>query len=291
MEINFEFYKVFYMVAKELSFSKAADQLYISQSAVSQNIRQLETKLGITLFNRTTKQVSLTMDGQALMAHIEPAVNMILGGETFLKESKALKRGQLHIAASDTICRYYLLDYFKTYHDTFPGIDIKVTNRTSVQCVELLHNGTVDLIVTNLPNTHLYEDMTATQTLAFRDVFIANPQRMTGTSPYSYKDLSDYPILMLTRKTATSEFLYRLFASKNISINPSVELGSIDLLVDMVRIDLGIAFVPDFCFSESEDLVKLVVEEDIPERHIGLVTHNRRPLSEAGKKFVELLMS
>lgn len=288
MEINFEFYKVFYVVAQELSFSKAADQLYISQSAVSQSIRQLETKLGTNLFNRTTKQVSLTNEGAALFEHIEPAVNMILGGETYLQETKTLKRGALHIAASDTICKYYLLEYFKRYHDTYPGIDIKVTNRTSVQCVELLHKGAVDLIITNLPNTHIHEDMTTTITKEFQDVFIANPKRITNP-PKTYEDLSGHPILMLTKRTATSEFFYGLFDARDIEINPAIELGSIDLLVELTRINLGISFVPDFCIKESKDLMILAIKENIPKRHIGLVTQNKRPLSEAAKKFIEIL--
>jgi len=289
MQVNFELYKVFYMVAVEGSFSKAAHKLFISQSAVSQSVRQLETKLGVSLFNRTTKQVHLTADGQALFDHVEPAVNMILSGETYLQEAKSLARGQLHIAASDTICKYYLLDYFKAYHDAYPGIDIKVTNRTSVQCVELLHKGAVDLIVTNLPNQHIHKDMTTVATKTFKDVFIGNPSRLSS-KPYSLETLAGFPILMLTRKTATSEFLYSIFNDKNIAINPAIELGSIDLLVELTRIDLGISFVPDFCVTDSKNLQILTLEESIPPRHIGLVTHKKRPLSGAGDKFVQLLV-
>lgn len=288
MDVNFELYKVFYVVGKELSFSKAAQQLFLSQSAVSQSIRQLEKKLGVPLFNRTTKQVTLTPDGQALMAHIEPAVNMILSGENHLQESKNLQRGQLHIAATDTICRYYLLDYFKQFHDTYPGVDIKVTNRTSLRCVELLHQGGVDLIVTNLPNHHLTKDMTAIPTKAFNDVFIAAMDRCPKDS-YTFSELTKHPILMLTKQTATSEFLNELFEKADVPLNPSVELGSIDLLVDMAKINLGVAFVPDFCIRETDNLKVLTTKETIPERHIGLVTHNKRPLSAAAGEFIDLL--
>ena len=290
MEINFESYKVFYVVAQELSFSKAAKKLYISQSAVSQSIRQLEKKLAIPLFNRSTKRVTLTPDGLALLSHIEPAINMIHQGEHYLQESKSLKRGQLHIAASDTICRYYLLDFFKAYHDTYPGVDIKVTNRTSVQCVELLNKGNVDFIVTNLPNAHTSADMTIKPTKDFKDVFIANPRHMDLSKPYKFKDLTKHPMLMLTKNTTTSEFLYHLFEESNLPLNPSIELGSIDLLVDMTRINLGISFVPEFCVMPSDDLQIIEVEETIPLRQIGLITHNKRPLSAASKKFVELLL-
>lgn len=290
MEINLELYKVFYVVAQELSFSNAAKKLYISQSAVSQSIRQLENKLAIPLFNRSTKRVTLTPDGLALLAHIEPAINMIHQGELHLQESKSLNRGQLHIAASDTICRYYLLEFFKAYHDAYPGVDIKVTNRTSIQCVELLNKGNVDFIVTNLPNTHISTDMTITPTKQFKDVFIANPRRMDLSKSYNFKDLTKHPMLMLTKNTTTSEFLYHLFDECHIPLIPSIELGSIDLLVDMTRINLGISFVPDFCVEHSDDLQIIQVEATIPPRQIGLITHNKRPLSEAGKKFVELLL-
>ena len=291
MEINLESYRVFFVVAQTLSFSKAAKSLYISQSAVSQSIRQLEQKLGTPLFNRSTKRVTLTPDGLALLSHIEPALNMIHQGELHLQESKSLKRGQLHIAASDTICRYYLLNFFKTYHNTYPGVDIKVTNRTSVQCVELLNKGQVDFIVTNLPNTHVSEDMSITPTKDFVDVFIANPKRMDLARTYTYNDLTKHPILMLTKNTTTSEFLTQLFKEENIPLNPSIELGSIDLLVDMTRIDLGISFVPEFCVVPSEDLQIIQVEAEIPSRQIGLITHNKRPLSVASQKFIALLLA
>lgn len=290
MNVNFELYKVFYMVAVEGSFSKAARRLFISQSAVSQNIRQLETKLSTRLFNRQTKQVGLTAEGQALMHHIEPAVHMILKGEAYLKETKTLSRGQLHIAASDTICKHYLLDYFKAYHDAYPGIDIKVTNRTSVQCVELLRKDSVDFIITNLPNAHIDGDMTALPIRGFQDVFIAAPGRLTD-GPYTLERLAKEPVLMLTKKTATSAFLYGLFEAEGITINPAIELGSIDLLMDMTRIGLGISFVPDFCVAPSGGLAILPLTNPLPMRHIGLVTHNKRPLSVASQKFIELLVN
>ena len=291
MEINYELYKVFYTVAKEMSFSKAAQTLYISQSAVSQSIRQLEHKLGTSLFVRTTKQVSLTQDGKNLLAHVEPAVNMFESGELQLQEAKALERGRLHIAASDTLCRYYLLDYFRRFHDKYPAIEIKVTNRTSVRCVELLHQGNVDLIVTNLPNGHLTKDMVATETYSFQDIFVANPKFFSHEKPWRLDSLAQKPILMLTRQTTTSEFLFSLFEKENLTITPSIELGSIDLLVDMARIGLGLTFVPDFCVRETSDLEVLEIDFHVPMRHIGVVTHNRRPLSRSAEAFMSLLIT
>lgn len=144
MDINYELYKVFYYVAISLSFSDASKQLFISQSAVSQSIKVLEKKLGITLFIRSTKRVQLTPEGETLLRHIEPAMNLIKRGEAQLMEASNLGGGQLRIGASDTICRYYLVPFLNKFHKTYPNVHIKVTNQTSTKCVDLLEMGQVD---------------------------------------------------------------------------------------------------------------------------------------------------
>ena len=175
MDINYELYKVFYYVATSLSFSEASKQLYISQSAVSQSIKTLEKKLEQPLFIRSTKKVQLTPAGKVLLKHVEPAMNLIQRGESQLLDSGSLGLGQLHIGASDTICRYFLVPYLKQFHKKFPNVPIKVTNATSVSCVDLLEQGKVDLIVTNFPNAHLNHSYIRKTVCNFTDVFIANP--------------------------------------------------------------------------------------------------------------------
>ena len=174
MDINYELYKVFYYVAKTLSFSEASKKLFISQSAVSQSIKALEKKLDQTLFIRSTKRVKLTPEGEILFKHIEPAINLIIRGENQIMDAKALNGGQLRIGASDTICRYYLVPYLKEFHEHFPNVHIKVTNATSARCVDLLENELVDIIVTNSPNPRMNAIRNVRKVKEFHDVFIAN---------------------------------------------------------------------------------------------------------------------
>ncbi len=141
IDINYELYKVFYHVASTLNFSEASKQLYISQSAVSQSIKTLERKLDQTLFIRSTKKVQLTPEGEILMRHVEPAMNLIQKGETQLLDA-ALTGGQIRIGASDTICRYFLISYLERFHKAFPGAHIKVINQTSMKCAKLLRKRT-----------------------------------------------------------------------------------------------------------------------------------------------------
>ena len=125
MDISLELYKVFYYVATTLSFSEASRQLFISQSAVSQSIKTLEKRLNHTLFIRSTKKVLLTPEGELLLQHVKPALEMLDEGEALLSGDTMLK-GQLRIGASDTICRYFLIDYFQKYHQNYPDVRIKI---------------------------------------------------------------------------------------------------------------------------------------------------------------------
>ena len=221
MDINYELYKVFYYVASSLSFSEASKKLYISQSAVSQSIKTLEKKLGQSLFIRSTKKVQLTPAGSLLLKHIEPAMNLISRGESQLLDSGTLGLGQLHIGASDTICRYFLIPYLKEFHEKFPNVPIKVTNATSIQCVDLLDQRKVDLIITNFPNTHLNHEHIQKTIGTFRDVFVANPNYFDlAKDEITFEDLKKHPLMMLSRQSTTSEFLHNLFIQHQLELVP-----------------------------------------------------------------------
>ncbi len=205
MDINYELYKVFYYVASSLSFSEASKKLFISQSAVSQSVKTLEKKLGQPLFIRSTKKVQLTPAGSLLLKHIEPAMNLISRGESQLLDSGTLGLGQLHIGASDTICRYFLVPYLNEFHKKFPNVPIKVTNATSIQCVELLDQRKVDLIITNFPNSHLSHEYIQKTVASFHDVFIANPAHFhLEDKEMDFEDLREYPIMLLERNCKIS---------------------------------------------------------------------------------------
>ena len=285
MDINYELYKVFYYVATSLSFSDASKKLFISQSAVSQSIKTLEKKLGQSLFIRSTKKVQLTPAGALLLKHVEPAMNLISRGESQLLDSGTLGLGQLHI------CRYFLLPYLREFHKAFPNVPIKITNATSIQCVNLLDQRKVDLIVTNFPNTHLNHAYIQKTVCNFSDVFIANPAYFDlDQQEIPFEQLQQYPIMMLDRNSTTSEFLHNLFLQHQLELIPQVELSSNDLLIDMARIGLGIAFIPDFCLSRDDsDLIILHTKEKMPTRQIVVSANTMLPVSASAEEFLKLL--
>lgn len=291
MDINYELYKVFYHVAATLSFSEASKQLFISQSAVSQSIKVLEKKLNQTLFIRSTKKVQLTPEGEILLKHVEPAINLIQKGENQLLEANTLNGGQLRIGASDTICRYYLIPHLNRFHKAYPNVHIKVTNQTSIECAHLLENGQVDFIITNYPNSGFSNTQNVRVINEFHDVFVANSEYypLKGET-VSLQKLQTYPILMLDRKSTTSEFLHHMFQREQLDLVPEIELSSNDLLIDLARIGLGIAFVPDFCIPESDrDLFVVKLAEKLPARQMVVAYNESLPVSQASRQFMEML--
>lgn len=287
MDINYELYKVFYNVASTLSFSEASKLLFISQSAVSQSIKTLERKLDQTLFIRSTKRVQLTPEGEILLRHIEPAMNLIQRGEAQLIDA-ASTGGQIRIGASDTICRYFLVPYLERFHKAFPNAHIKVNNQTSIKCMELLESGQVDLVVVNYPNNYLSNVSAIKKIKTFKDVFIANQSFASlKTKELSFKELSQLPILMLDKHSTTSEFLHRLFQQNQLDLVPEIELTSNDLLIDLARIGLGIAFIPDYCITEgANDLFIVETKDELPAREIVIAYNEQLPLSKAAQEFL-----
>ena len=293
MDINHELYKVFYHVAKTLSFSEASKELFISQSAVSQSIKVLEKRLGQKLFIRSTKKVRLTKEGEILFSHVEPAINLISLGETRILEAKSLNGGQLSIGASDTICRYYLKPFLKEFHGRYPNVHIKVVNGTSLKCVEYLKNGIADLIVVNTPNSALGQVGKIVPVKEFRDIFVANrrafPKLISGIQ--SVSELQKYPMMMLDKASTTSEFLHKLFLERHLELIPSIELASNDLLIDLARIGLGIACVPEYCIDEEGETELFVVKmkDSLPERGIAAGYNDMGQTAESVFQFLNLL--
>ncbi len=293
MDISFELYKVFYHVAKSLSFSAAATDLYISQSAVSQSIKLLEAKLKCQLFLRHTKQVKLTPAGELLMKQIEQAYHFIKAGERALADLQSLKQGEVRIGATDTICKHYLLPYFQSFIQQYPQIKLQVTNRTSPECLELLKKGSVDVIVINLPEQGVYPNMSVTKLKTIQDVFIAgNNYAHLKNQLIPFKALEQYPLLLLEKHSTTRNFLDNLLQQNGVHVRPEIELDSVDLLIELAKIGLGISFVvQDYLADELSrgELFVLNIEEEIPPRSLGIVTNSNFPLPLAAQKFMELL--
>lgn len=291
MNTRLDGYRIFCAVAKHLNFSKAAEELFITQSAVSQSIKHLEEDLGTQLFLRGKKGISLTAEGEVLFDYVKNALSLLEKAENEMHRMQKLEQGELRIGVSDTLSRYLLLPYLEQFGRSYPMIHLSIVNRTSVQSLELLKQGKVDLAFVNLP---LEDD--AVEIRPYReihDIFVAGGRfRFLQQGEISLEKLAKYPLIFLEKASNSRNSVEEFFLNKGIRLQPDIELGSHDLMLEFARINLGISCVTrEFAKSylDSGELFEIRTTEPLPSRHIGIATLKGVTLSAAGKVFLSLV--
>ncbi|WP_028610828.1 LysR family transcriptional regulator [Paenibacillus harenae] len=288
---NMEWYRVFYFAAKAGNLSRAAEELYITQPAVTHSIKQLESRLGGQLFFRTSKGVKLTHEGELLFKYIDQAFNFINTGERKMAELHQLSGGEIKIGAGDTLCKHYLLSYMEAFHQTYPAIKFQVTNRTTPETINLLKQGKIDFGIVNLPVQDPKIDIR--ESMRIEDCFIAGEKfRHLTEVPVSIETLAGYPILLLEKGSSTRAYIDGFTSRNGVTIKPEIELGSNDLLLEFTRTGFGIACViKEFITKELDQslVYEIKLTNPIPPRKIGIIKLKDVPLAKAASRFIELL--
>ena len=291
-QISFELYKIFYHAAVALNFSKAAETLHVTQSAISQAIKSLETQLGIPLFFRQGRHITLTYEGEILFQHVEKAFNFIRSAEHSIHNIKSLEAGTIFIGASDTITRYFLMTAIKMFHQAHPKVRISINNRPSPRSAEKLRKGELDLAVINFSKEADYEGLEIHPLTTLEHIFIHKTPLKKKT--HHLAEISSYPLICLEENSTTRKVLEKFYEENQVMLVPDFEFGSFDVILEAVRADMGIGFVPRKIAQSALDLhefVEIPLVEKIPSIDIGILVNKEKPLSLAAQKFLELLTS
>lgn len=171
---NLNNYVIFYTVAKAGNISKAANQLYISQPAISKSISKLEAELGTALFARSSKGVTLTEEGQVLYEYVERAFDSLNMGEENLKNYKELGIGHIRIGVSTSLCKHILLDYLNDFIKENPNIKFSIDCHSTLNTIKLLKNDDIDIGL--ICNTELPKGIVYSPVKEIHDVFVASPE-------------------------------------------------------------------------------------------------------------------
>lgn len=289
MKTKLDYYRIFYETARFASFSKAAEHLYISQSAISQCIRQLEQDLHTQLFVRSRRGVTLTTEGMLLFEKIESAMGAIEQGETLLARRQHLESGSLVIAAGDTITSHYLLPYLEKFHAAHPGIRIEMANSYSSHMLQLVKDGTAELAFVNLPAAD--EALCITPCLEIHDIFVCGAEYDAKKS-YTWEEIAKEPLILLETHSSSRRYLDHAFSLRHIPLTPQIEVAAHELLLRFASIHLGVAcVVAEFAKENIErGLVRpLPLAPPLAPRHIGYAHLRNTPLSPAAKAFLKLI--
>ena len=290
MAVKLELYRVFKEVAETGNISVAAKNLYISQSAVSQSIKQLETALQARLFARSPRGVTLTGEGQMLYQYVRSALGLLATGEDKLSQAQQLLLGTRVIGASDTVTSQFLVPYLDEFHRLHPGIRLKIVSGRSAKVLSMLKSGAVDIAFASSPADSAVESWPC---FATHSAFVAGSgYDCDFDHTYTRQEIADFPLILLERKASSRVFLEQEFLKHGVTLTPEIELSSRSLLVSLARIGLGVAGVTlEFVQKalEAGDIRLLKTDFTIPARSVDMCTLRDVTPTAAATAFMEMV--
>jgi DNA-binding transcriptional LysR family regulator len=292
MNINLEYYRIFYHVAKAGSFTQAGEELCISQPAVSQAVKLLENSLRSKLFVRIPKGVKLTPEGAVLFSYVQKGYEYILLGEDQFQKMLDLENGEIRIGGSDMTLQFYLLPYLEKFHEKYPKIKVTVTNAPTPETLEFLYDGKIDFGVVSEP-FQAKPEILIKKVREIQDIFVAgNRFDYLKDKTLDFKELEKLPIICLEHNTSTRRFIDDFLSANDVVLMPEFELAMSDIIVKFAQRNLGVGcVVRDFAGDSLKEggLFELHFKEDIPKRNFCIITSDINPVSKAAHELLHML--
>ena len=290
MYISYDYYRIFYYVAKYGNITQAAKILLNNQPNLTRAIKTLESELGCPLFIRNNRGMKLTPEGERLFEHIRIAFENIEAGEAEIIESRNLEKGTVFVAASEVALHCVLLPVLKQYRTLYPGIRLKISNHSTPQAVDAIKNGIADIAVVTTPTlpSAMIEEVTVRK---FHEVAVCSAafSELLGEK-VGFAELLSYPMISLGTQTKAVELYAELFAEEGLHYHPETEAATADQILPMVKADLGIGFIPREFLQGVEGVFVIETEKSLPEREIRIVKRHEQTLSIAAKELERLIL-
>lgn len=293
MDVNFEYYRIFYYVAKYRNFTKAAHALHNSQPNITRAMNCLEREIHCTLFIRTNHGVRLTEEGEKLFRHVSAAMMQILAAEEELTESAELEKGCVSISASEIALNIFLLEKLKKFHMAYPKVQLKLYNHSTPQAIHAVQSGEADFAVITTP-TVTDKTLKTTRLCEFQEILIAgNTFQALAEQKLSLQDLLQFPLICMEKNTITRQFYQKLFLEHGLSLEPSIETATADQILPLVKHELGLAFLPKAMAKEAiahREILFIPLKDKIPKRSVSMIYDARGPRSVAAQTFQKILL-
>ena len=270
MYVDWEYYKIFYYVAKYQNFTRA----------------------NCVLFIRSNRGVTLTPEGELLYSRIASAAVQIQDAEEELSATATLEHGAISISTTETALNIYLSEKLRAFHTEYPGIRLRISNHSTPQAVQAVRNGEVDFAIVTTP-AEVENGLKMVELMSFYEVLVGGKTfTALASQTLSLKELAGYPLICLNEESMTRSFYRQFFLEHDAVLKPDTEAATTDQMLTLVKSELGLAFMPEPMAAPllaSGELVQLHLQEIIPSRSICLVYDHHRPLNTAARKFQQLL--
>ena len=290
MDVNYEYYRIFYYVAKCGNLSQAARDLVNNQPNLTRSIKNLEAELGCTLFSRTNRGMKLTPEGEQLYRHVRIAVEQLEAGEAELAQSRSLQTGTVFLAASEGALRCLLLPVLESFRARYPGVRLRISNYSTPQAIAALRETTADFAVVTTP---------VLRAASYVQVNIRQIQEVAVCAPafgdllgrkVTLDELRRHPLITLGADTQSYALYTGFFAAHGLPFRPDIEAFTADQILPMVESGLGVGIVPRDFIRPSDNVRVIDLADPLPLRSVCLVKRKDQPLSVAAKELEAMII-
>lgn len=288
MDITYDYYRIFYYVARYGSFSRAAEVLLCGQPNITKTINNLEAQLGCKLFLRSNKGVNLTPEGEKLFHHVEIAFDNLSKAESEIISERNLDGGLISIATTEIGLYGSLLPALTRFNKVYPNVKFRLANLNSPQAMEAVKNGVADFAVVTLHEKAdtIYRIRTIRD---FRESLYCQKGYMDG-----YKgDIFSRPYISINRSSYTYKFYQDYLLSCGLYKEPDIEVATADQVLPLVKAGIGIGFISEFLAADALKaglIEEILLPEPPKNRSICLVEDKKRSLSLAASELIKYML-
>ncbi len=287
MNANLELYRVFYEVVKFKNISKAAKSMYISQSAVTQSIKKLETMLGGNVFYRNKNGVELTEEGKNLYEYIKDSIETMSNAENIFSKYLNLEKGKIRIGGGNALINSLILNPMLDFIKKYPDIDISISSGITDNLMKKLANGELDLVVLNLPfEINKYSNIELFPLKKSKYCFFCTKKYAIENNIKSLKNIENCKFILPKTYSSKSKILNDYIKNNNISINSNYEVSSTSIMKKMVINNVGIGFSKIESLEDIINEIKIVKEINIDNAEEGIATLKKNMSNKATLELV-----
>ena len=290
----------FIAVAELKSFSMAADQLYLTQPAISKRIKGLEEQLSSPLFDRHNRSLSLTNTGHSLLPKAREIVQLVSDTQLSMKNLNHQVEGRLKLGTSHHIGLHRLPPYLKSFVSQFPQAELNLSFMNSESAYQAIAQRQVELALTTLETTtldnQLPEGIISEPLWQDSMIFVcAKDHPLNQLKKVDLKDLSKYPAILPESNTYTFKLLASHFRHLQLPLNTPMPTNYLETIKMLVSVGLGWSLLPESMLgsladnSEETSLVAINIDQVKLTRPLGLLYLQGRTLSNAAKAFIALI--
>ena len=294
MNINLDLYNYFYYVCEFKSITKAANFLYVSQPAITKQIKNLEKNLGKTLIIRNSKGIELTEDGEFLYNKIKDSIELLNSTEASFKENRDKYNTVITIEAGHSLLRSFLLKAIIEFNKKYPDIKFSVCTRPYQESIQLLKEGKIDIKFLSMEKqTEPINDIVFENFMNVEDIFVVTKSTSKEyPKEIKLKDLNNYSTIVLTKDMLSRNFIDNYFKENNIEFKPKYELSSQWLIGEYVRLNAGIGvLVKQHIIDQlnNKELIEIKTDVKLPKRTLGYAYRKSSLKYSVIKEFIDFI--